>query len=52
MVKGEPVEEDEMFSLATGFTARMSKKSTTLEGLERNDLGGLLQVSGLKRTGS
>ena len=52
VVKGKPAEEDEMFSLATGFAAMMSKRSATLEGLERSDLGSLLQVRGLKRTGS
>ena len=32
VVDGVPAEEEEMFSLATGFAARMLKRSATLEG--------------------
>ena len=55
VVEGEPAEEKEMFSLTIEFSARMRKRSTTLEGeaalvLERRDLGGLLQMRGLRKT--
>ena len=32
IVDSEPAEEEEMFSLAVGFAARMLKRSATLEG--------------------
>ena len=32
VVNDDPAEKEEMFSLAVGFTARMRKRPTTLEG--------------------
>ena len=39
VVDGEPVEEEEMFSLAAEFVARMCKRSTTLEGETSSSYG-------------
>ena len=52
----EPAEEEEMFSLAARFATQRRKRSVnqrvwTPLVLGRSDLGGLLQVRWLRRTG-
>ena len=40
VVNSEPAEEEEMFSLAVGFTTRMRKRPATLEGEATSSSGG------------